>query len=130
PAGRQDGRDHRRGRPPRRRALIRLVVGSPGRRGLGDGGSAGGQAAPRGRQGQPAGGPLTPSPLLRRSAPAAHEGTLISVTPTTAGWTYVGFEVVRLAPGRPWSASLAGREACVVLLSGRCSVSGAGAEWP
>jgi 5-deoxy-glucuronate isomerase len=38
--------------------------------------------------------------------------------------------VLRLAPGRPWSASLAGREACVVLLSGRCSVSGAGTEWP
>jgi 5-deoxy-glucuronate isomerase len=52
------------------------------------------------------------------------DGVVVSVTPESAGWTYVGFEVRRVAgraEGREES-----RETCVVLLSGRCSLMGLG----
>ena len=42
-----------------------------------------------------------------------------SITPESAGWTYVGFSVHRLA-GR-LEGREDGREACIVLLSGSCS---------
>ena len=47
-----------------------------------------------------------------------------SVTPESAGWTHVGFAVHRLA-GR-FERVEEGREACVVLLSGSCSLMGLG----
>jgi 5-deoxy-glucuronate isomerase len=47
-----------------------------------------------------------------------------SVTPESAGWTYVGFSVHRLA-GRLERVE-DGREACVVLLSGSCAFMGLG----
>src|SRR6185295_8932733 len=46
---------------------------------------------------------------------------LVHVTPGSAGWTYVGFEVVRVA-GR-FERSEAGRETCVVLLAGICDLA-------
>jgi 5-deoxy-glucuronate isomerase len=51
-------------------------------------------------------------------------GELLSVTPERAGWTYVGFEVRRVA-GRFERVEEA-RESCVVLLSGRADLSGLG----
>jgi 5-deoxy-glucuronate isomerase len=47
-----------------------------------------------------------------------------SVTPESAGWTYVGFSVYRLS-GRLERAE-DGREACIVLLAGSCSFMGLG----
>jgi 5-deoxy-glucuronate isomerase len=48
----------------------------------------------------------------------------VRVTPESAGWSYVGFEAVRLA-GRIERREEA-RETCVVLLSGRASLLGLG----
>jgi 5-deoxy-glucuronate isomerase len=48
----------------------------------------------------------------------------VSVTPQSAGWTYVGFEVRRLE-GRHEGLEEE-RETCVVLLSGSCSLMGLG----
>ena len=47
-----------------------------------------------------------------------------SITPESAGWTYVGFAVQPLA-GRLEGVE-EGREACIVLLSGSCSFMGVG----
>jgi 5-deoxy-glucuronate isomerase len=47
---------------------------------------------------------------------------LVDVAPAHAGWRFVHFAVHALAPGQPWSDRTAGRECCLVLLAGRCSV--------
>jgi 5-deoxy-glucuronate isomerase len=60
---------------------------------------------------------------VRSTAPDS-EGCVLRVTPESAGWGYVGFEVLRLA-GR-LERREEGREACVVLLSGHCSLLGLG----
>jgi 5-deoxy-glucuronate isomerase len=44
------------------------------------------------------------------------------VSAANAGWKYVHFAVHAVAPGEPWSDRTAGRECCLVLLRGRCSV--------
>lgn len=48
------------------------------------------------------------------------------VTPGSAGWSYVGFEVVR----GPFERSTSTDEHCLVVLSGRCSVRSDHGEWP
>jgi 5-deoxy-glucuronate isomerase len=55
------------------------------------------------------------------------QGRLLDVTRERAGWRYVGFEVVRLAPGATAQRDTADREACLVWLSGTADVT-AGAE--
>jgi 5-deoxy-glucuronate isomerase len=63
-----------------------------------------------------------------RGTPAA-DGRLLHVTPETAGWRYVGFEVVRLHPGEQLRRQTTGEEACVVLLGGRASAECGGQRW-
>jgi 5-deoxy-glucuronate isomerase len=50
------------------------------------------------------------------------------VTPESAGWTYVGFEVVQVA-GRPQSRHTGDRELCLVVVEGSCDVRSAHGEW-
>lgn len=50
----------------------------------------------------------------------SHDG-VVSVTPMSAGWTYVGFEVVRV-DGRVERREEA-RETCVVVLAGTCDLA-------
>jgi len=45
------------------------------------------------------------------------------VTPASAGWRYVGFEVFDLRPQQTLERAVADREHCLVLLSGRAAVS-------
>ena len=47
---------------------------------------------------------------------------IVRVTPQSAGWKYVGFTAFRLAPGERQVLDLAGREICIVVLSGRVNV--------
>jgi 5-deoxy-glucuronate isomerase len=56
-------------------------------------------------------------------------GSVVKVTPESAGWEYVGFEVLRLAAGETVKRSTDGEEVCLVPISGRCSVSSASEEW-
>jgi 5-deoxy-glucuronate isomerase len=51
------------------------------------------------------------------------EGCVLSVTPESAGWQHVGFEVFRLQAGEKISRHLKAREACIVPLSGRVDVT-------
>jgi 5-deoxy-glucuronate isomerase len=62
--------------------------------------------------------------ILVRSGAPGPDGSLVRVTPESAGWHYVGFEAVRVT-GRIERREEA-RETCVVLLSGRCSLMGRG----
>lgn len=68
--------------------------------------------------------------LLHSSAEPEVDGCELRVTPETAGWRYVGFEVYRLARGAVTSFSTVGRELCCVVLSGRADFTFAGREWP
>jgi 5-deoxy-glucuronate isomerase len=61
---------------------------------------------------------------------ARRQGTEIAaVTPQSAGWRYVGFAAYRLAPGETVTLAQAGREVCVVVLSGRVAVHAGGQAW-
>ncbi|MGD9966246.1 MAG: 5-deoxy-glucuronate isomerase [Hyphomonadaceae bacterium] len=49
-------------------------------------------------------------------------GAVLEVTPESAGWTYVGFKVLKLDPGESAGGGESAREACIIVLSGRCDV--------
>jgi 5-deoxy-glucuronate isomerase len=66
-----------------------------------------------------------PNLLVRPSAPDP-DGRVHAVTPASAGWTYVGFEVFRLAPGQALQRDTGDREACLVMLSGQARVAAGG----
>ncbi len=54
---------------------------------------------------------------------------IVSVTPQSAGWSYVGFAAYRLAPGESMTLDLAGREVCVVVLAGSVDIGAGGWTW-
>ena len=56
-------------------------------------------------------------------------GSVLRVTPGSAGWDWVGFEVVRLQAGRTLERETGGEEVCLVVLSGRCGVFAEEDEW-
>jgi 5-deoxy-glucuronate isomerase len=54
---------------------------------------------------------------------AAREGrTIARVTPESAGWRYVGFEALRLAPGETHAVATGARELCLVVVAGTVTV--------
>ena len=58
-----------------------------------------------------------------RVRPAAAQGHVHHVTPESAGWTHVGFDLHKLPnPGDIAKGSFADREVCIVLISGRASI--------
>ena len=63
--------------------------------------------------------------LVRPHAPD-DDGTLLDITPESAGWRYVGFRVIRLAAGARYNHVEDGREACLVILTGTVSVDAGG----
>jgi len=65
--------------------------------------------------------------LLVKSAPTGR--TVARVTPESAGWRYVGFEVLRLAPGEIYAGDTGAREMCLVVVAGRISVASGDLEW-
>ena len=60
----------------------------------------------------------------------AEDGSVLLVTPESAGWTHVGFEVLRLAEGQLAERSTGVRELCVVVLSGNVDLASEHGEWP
>lgn len=61
-----------------------------------------------------------------RIRPSGTQGRVTHVTPESAGWTYVGFDLHRLRPGETVSAATGGREACLVFVTGRGQVAAGG----
>lgn len=66
---------------------------------------------------------------VKTSRPAT-DGCVLSVTPESAGWTYVGFAVHKLGAGDAFEKPATELEACLVILSGKASVTVAGQEYP
>ena len=63
-----------------------------------------------------------PNLLVKGKKPGA-DGLALSITPESAGWKYVGFQVYRRAAGETLDWKIGGRESCLVLLSGKASAS-------
>jgi len=57
------------------------------------------------------------------------DGNVLTITPESAGWQYVGFQVYVLKKGQTLSRTLPDQEACLVLLSGRATVSAGEHRW-
>jgi 5-deoxy-glucuronate isomerase len=68
--------------------------------------------------------------LVRSRDQPQNDGLLTRVTPDSAGWKYVGFEVYRLTGGMGLARRTEGREALLVMLSGRADVSFGTQAWP
>ncbi len=51
--------------------------------------------------------------------PDGSHGRVTHVTPESAGWTYVGFDLHRLKPGETASVETGDREVCLVWVSGK-----------
>jgi 5-deoxy-glucuronate isomerase len=62
------------------------------------------------------------SRLLVRPDLSANAAQVHRITPESAGWRYVGFEVFDLAPRQTLARALQNREQCLVLLSGTATV--------
>lgn len=63
------------------------------------------------------------SSLHIRPQAADATGRVLEVTPASAGWTHVGFSLVKLADGQRHGGGEAAREACLVLVSGAADVA-------
>ena len=55
----------------------------------------------------------------------AREGRIVHVTPESAGWTHVGFDLWKLKPGEEAAGGETGREVCLVFIGGKGRVSAA-----
>jgi 5-deoxy-glucuronate isomerase len=67
--------------------------------------------------------------LVVHPGPPAADGTLIAVTPASAGWTYVGFELLALEGGIRAVRDTGEREACIVVISGLLDIVSSHACW-
>ncbi|XID95687.1 5-deoxy-glucuronate isomerase [Paenibacillaceae bacterium WGS1546] len=71
--------------------------------------------------------------IVRPSAASPDAGTgpqpLLSVSPESAGWQYVGFAAYRLQAGEKLSRFTGDDEVCLVLLSGKANVATAERAW-
>jgi len=66
--------------------------------------------------------------LLKNGGPGA-DGLVHRVTPESAGWRHVGFELWRLPAGGGTESAASDRETCLVLVGGRATVETAGETW-
>lgn len=58
---------------------------------------------------------------VRPYAPDA-TGQVLEVTPQSAGWTHVGFAVVKLSPGQSFTGRETTRETCLVVVAGAADI--------
>src|SRR5262249_26092036 len=69
------------------------------------------------------------SKLLVRSHEPDTDGCVLRVTPESARWRYVGFEVYRLVAEGALERTSPDQEPCVVVLSGTVDLAAGGQEW-
>ena len=67
--------------------------------------------------------------LVASKKEADADGSVVKVSPQTAGWDWVGFEVLKLGAGQSVVRRADGEEVCLVTLGGRCAVSAESGEW-
>ena len=61
--------------------------------------------------------------------PEGEKGLVSHVTPQSAGWTHVGFDMHRLSPGEMVTAETGNREVCLVWVTGKGSAMAGGADF-
>lgn len=62
------------------------------------------------------------SELLLKNRTPARDGLVHRVTPESAGWDHVGFDLYRLEPGQRLATTTGAREVCLVLVGGMAKV--------
>jgi 5-deoxy-glucuronate isomerase len=67
--------------------------------------------------------------VVRRPDRPAGDGPVAIVTPESAGWSYVGFEVYELRRGEAIKQSTGAREVCVVMLAGQADIAAGAQSW-
>jgi len=60
---------------------------------------------------------------MRPQHPPESDGTVLTITPESAGWQHVGFKVVKLTDGQHYHGIENGRETCLVLVVGKASIT-------
>lgn len=65
--------------------------------------------------------------LLRK--PFGTHGKVHEITPTSAGWRYVGFSLYRLRAGETVREATGDREVILVMVEGKATIEGAGRNW-
>ncbi|HVI91300.1 MAG TPA: 5-deoxy-glucuronate isomerase, partial [Dongiaceae bacterium] len=61
--------------------------------------------------------------------PQGSHGRVLHVTPETAGWRYVGFDLQKMTPGQAISGGEKDREVCLVLVSGKARIEAGGVDF-
>jgi len=69
------------------------------------------------------------SKLLSRASAPDFEGRIQHITPESAGWEYVGFDVYQLSAGQSLKQLTEDREVCVVLVTGFADVNTRHESW-
>ena len=69
------------------------------------------------------------SNLLVRNTELDSSGLRLKITPQSAGWKYVGFELYHLEPGQEISQETGDREYCLVLVSGTADIHAGGEKY-
>src|SRR6056300_292526 len=69
------------------------------------------------------------SKLLSRASAPDSEGRIQHITPESAGWEYVGFDVYQLSAGQSLKQLTEDREVCVVLVTGFADVNTTHESW-
>jgi 5-deoxy-glucuronate isomerase len=67
--------------------------------------------------------------LVHRAEAPQADGTIVSVTPSSAGWQYVGFEALTLAEGAAAHRETGEREVCIVVVAGIVHLRSEHGEW-
>jgi 5-deoxy-glucuronate isomerase len=67
--------------------------------------------------------------LLVRPHDPAPDGTIVTITPESAAWGHVGFEVLSLDAGRTARRGTEDKELCVVVVDGRARVRSEHGDW-
>ena len=67
--------------------------------------------------------------LLSRVQPINSEGRIQNITPESAGWKFVGFDVFKLKSGQSLQQKTGSREACLVLVSGKADIKSRDESW-
>lgn len=67
--------------------------------------------------------------IIQPSAEPQEDGVILSVTPASAGWEYVGFQVVTLQAGQKFRRDTLDQEVCLVLISGKADVTTKQSAW-
>ncbi|MDR1535969.1 MAG: 5-deoxy-glucuronate isomerase [Planctomycetota bacterium] len=70
------------------------------------------------------------SRLLSKVSPPGPDGRIQGVTPESAGWKYVGFEAYQIKSGASLARDTGDNEVCLVLITGRASVTTGKASFP